>query len=165
MSTQRYTKLSVTNFLHCDGKYLLLHRRADAKVDPSKWNGIGGKVEPGEDYLTAAIRETEEETGYRVSTNDCRLTHLVQLTGGYDEDWIMCFFAISVPTQTVPHGMSPRDGILKWLSPEEILGGAYDLVDDLNYLFSDVVEQKPLQFVAMEADSNFIITIRSKTTL
>ena len=162
MPTQRITKLSVTNFLHCDGKYLLLHRRPDAKIDPGKWNGIGGKVEAGEDFLTTAIRETEEETGYVVQPQDCRLTHLVHLTGGYADDWVMCFFAIRVPTLKIPVDANTREGQLEWLSPEEILNGSFDLVDDLNYLFRDVVEQKPVQFVAMEADALYRITILNR---
>ncbi len=165
MTTQRFTKLSVTNFLHCNGKFLLLHRRADASIDPDKYNGVGGKLESGEDYLSAAIRETAEETGFIVAAADCRLTHVVRLTGGYKDDWIMCFFAIEVPTQTVPHGMQTPDGTLQWLTPEQILSGEYALVDDLNYLFPDVVAQKPVQFVAMEADDSYSITIQSKCSI
>lgn len=30
------------------------------------WNGVGGKVEPGETSIQAAIRETEEEIGVKV---------------------------------------------------------------------------------------------------
>lgn len=32
-----------------------------------KWNGFGGKVEPGETIETAAIRELQEEVGIKVS--------------------------------------------------------------------------------------------------
>jgi 8-oxo-dGTP pyrophosphatase MutT (NUDIX family) len=39
------------------------------------YNGIGGKVEPGEDWLEAMIREFEEETGVRVE----HWTHTVTL--------------------------------------------------------------------------------------
>lgn len=31
------------------------------------WNGFGGKVEPGEEIETAAVRETEEEIGIKIS--------------------------------------------------------------------------------------------------
>lgn len=34
---------------------------------PGQWNGIGGKVEPGETAVTATKREIAEETGIAVS--------------------------------------------------------------------------------------------------
>ena len=40
-----------------------------------RWNGVGGKVEKGEDELHAAYRELEEETG--ISKNDIILTSLM----------------------------------------------------------------------------------------
>ena len=43
-----------------------------------KWNGVGGKVEPGEDATTAAIRETYEEVGVNVEPQHMR--HVAQLT-------------------------------------------------------------------------------------
>ena len=35
-----------------------------------KWNGFGGKVEPGETVVEAAAREVTEECGYSVKTED-----------------------------------------------------------------------------------------------
>lgn len=44
--------------------WLLLQERDDlAPVDPDKWSLVGGGVEDGEDDITAARRELEEETG------------------------------------------------------------------------------------------------------
>ena len=59
---------SVTNFLHHGDDYLFVHRnkKTDHQVDSGRLNGIGGKLEPEEDFLQAAIRETEEETGLEV---------------------------------------------------------------------------------------------------
>lgn len=48
-------------FLRREGEILLaMKKRGFGK---GKWNGAGGKVEPGETTLQAAIRETEEEIG------------------------------------------------------------------------------------------------------
>jgi mutator protein MutT len=48
-------------FLRREGELLLaMKKRGFGK---GKWNGAGGKVEPGETPLQAAIRETEEEVG------------------------------------------------------------------------------------------------------
>ena len=48
-------------FLRREGELLLaMKKRGFGK---GKWNGAGGKVEPGETPLAAAVRETEEEVG------------------------------------------------------------------------------------------------------
>ncbi len=36
-----------------------------------KWNGFGGKVDPGETLLAAALREMQEESGVAVSPETC----------------------------------------------------------------------------------------------
>jgi 8-oxo-dGTP pyrophosphatase MutT (NUDIX family) len=48
-------------FLRRDGQLLLAMKKRGFGM--GKWNGAGGKVEPGETPLQAAIRETEEEVG------------------------------------------------------------------------------------------------------
>lgn len=48
-------------FLRRDGGILLAMKKRGFGVD--KWNGVGGKVEEGETYEQAAIRECEEEIG------------------------------------------------------------------------------------------------------
>jgi 8-oxo-dGTP pyrophosphatase MutT (NUDIX family) len=41
---------------------LLLERPENVRWAPNQWGYPGGKIEPGEDPLTAAVRETKEET-------------------------------------------------------------------------------------------------------
>ena len=45
-----------------DGEGVLLHLREDFRV----WSLPGGRVEAGEGWEEAAVRETEEETGFRI---------------------------------------------------------------------------------------------------
>ena len=48
-----------------DGR-ILLQRKAAGRFGEGKWNGAGGKLEPGEDPIDGVIREVLEETGLRV---------------------------------------------------------------------------------------------------
>jgi len=49
------------NIIHKDGKVLLGKKKKG--FGSGFWNGFGGKVEPGEDFETAAMRELSEEAG------------------------------------------------------------------------------------------------------
>ncbi|TYO99689.1 isopentenyl-diphosphate delta-isomerase type 1 [Geothermobacter ehrlichii] len=47
-----------------EGRLLLQKRSAGKDIQPGKWDtSVGGHLEPGEDYLTAARREMREELG------------------------------------------------------------------------------------------------------
>lgn len=52
-----------------------------------KFNGVGGKLKPGESVLTAAVRETEEEIAVRISESN--LKHQATLAFSFDgkSDW------------------------------------------------------------------------------
>lgn len=135
---------SVTNFLHHGDDYLFIHRtkKTDYQVDSGRLNGIGGKLEPGEDFLAAAIRETKEETGLVVKPSAIKLAGVVRMTGGYAQDWVMCFFKIAVDTKQVPLGMTNPEGELLWLPKAEVLSSDYELVNDLHYCFQDITANK-----------------------
>ncbi len=46
-----------------DGKYLAIRRSMESKHNAGKWDLPGGKVDLGEDFMTALKREVQEETG------------------------------------------------------------------------------------------------------
>lgn len=153
----RNIKYSVTNFLHCGDDYLFVHRtKRMNKVDGGRLNGIGGKLEPGENFLQAAIRETKEETGLVVTEKDIRLVGAVRMQGGYEDDWNICFFKIAVPTKDIPLGMENAEGELLWLPHDQVLTSPFTLVDDLHYCFEDIVNDKIPFFVhaQMNADES-----------
>ncbi|MDO5824045.1 NUDIX domain-containing protein [Methanobrevibacter sp.] len=51
-----------------DGEILILKRHPMSKTDPEMWELPGGKVENGEEFTTALIREIKEETNL-----DCKI--------------------------------------------------------------------------------------------
>lgn len=49
------------------GRCLLLRRSPSSKGNPGKWEFPGGKVESGENFDVALLREVAEETGLTIS--------------------------------------------------------------------------------------------------
>ncbi len=61
--------LTTLGFLVRDNTVLMVHRIArDTDEQLGKWNGLGGKVEPGEDAWQAMTREIREEAGVEVTS-------------------------------------------------------------------------------------------------
>lgn len=149
MSDEKYMRqvqTSVTCFLYHEDHFLFLLRNKTKRIDPGRLNGIGGRVEPGEDFLAAAIRETEEETGYKITHHNVQLSCIGRLEGGYSEDWVMAFFKINVPTKQIPLGTKTEDGELLWIHKDKVLDSEYELVDDINYCFKDIMLGRDIVF-------------------
>ena len=49
------------------GRCLLLKRSLSSKGNPGKWEFPGGKIDPGESFDEALLREVVEETGLTIS--------------------------------------------------------------------------------------------------
>ncbi len=157
MSDHRYIRkvqTSITNFLYHGDEFLFLHRDPNKKIDANRLNGIGGRVEPGENYLEASIRETLEETGYKVTSDDMQLAAIVKLEGGYSEDWVMCFFKVKVSSKEIPRGNKTDDGKLVWIHKDKVLDSEYELVDDLNYCFKDIVAGDSVFFMTAKVNDD-----------
>ena len=142
----RKVQTAVTCFLYCGNDYLLLHRGTHKRVDAGRINGVGGRLEIGEDFLNAAIREVKEETGYVVSAEDIQLSALGKLEGGYSEDWVFCCFRIEVPDKKIPLGNKTDDGELIWINKDKVLDSEYEQVDDLKYFWKEMIEGKEIVF-------------------
>ncbi|MBN2643450.1 MAG: NUDIX domain-containing protein [Victivallales bacterium] len=51
---------------HSDGRLLLQKRSMSKDIQPGKWDtAVGGHLDPGEDFITAAKREMSEELGVK----------------------------------------------------------------------------------------------------
>lgn len=151
---QRYTQTSVTVFLHHGDDYLFLHRNPNKRIDPDKLSGVGGRVEPGENYLDAVIREVEEETGYTLTTEDIAFRGILKLEGGYAEDWIIGLFTAHVVTKEVPIGEDTPDGKLLWLPKTEVFDSTYEVIDDLKYYFADLANTEKQLFITAQLDAH-----------
>lgn len=71
--------------LRSDGRLLLTRRAPEKEAWAGYWENPGGAALRGEDSLTAAVRELEEETGIRARPEELRLLEAhVEKTGIYD---------------------------------------------------------------------------------
>jgi len=150
MKQKRYTKTSVNNFIHCGDEYLFVKRAADKEVDAGRLNSIGGKLEPGENWLDCVIRETEEEVCLKIKPNDIEFLGMIRLEGGYDEDWIMCFFKTEVKKKHIQDGHISSEGEFVWLNKNKVLESKYELVDDLHYSWDDIINSKNIFFASAQ---------------
>ena len=53
-----------------DGKILIVKRHPKSRTDPEMWELPGGKVEKGEFFVDALVREIKEETNLDVKVGD-----------------------------------------------------------------------------------------------
>ena len=53
-----------------DGDILIVRRHPKSKTDPEMWELPGGKVEKGEHFVDALVREIKEETSLDVNVGD-----------------------------------------------------------------------------------------------
>lgn len=66
-------------FVEHNNKILLLHRHSE-KPEGNTWCSPGGKIDPGEDAITAIQREVREETGINAQKEDFHLIETFYVT-------------------------------------------------------------------------------------
>lgn len=92
------------------GDEVLLIERRPGKVFADEWLGVGGKVEPHEDVIASAVRETLEETGLGILDPVLRGTIVI-----LDETEVIRLVFILVATQFVGEVLREgSEGSLKW---------------------------------------------------
>ena len=71
--------LTMRGLLKEKNKFLILKRHPNSKTNPNRWELVGGKVDPGEDFYEALLREFNEETALKIKIGD--------LVGAVQEDF------------------------------------------------------------------------------
>lgn len=96
------------------GSVLLIHRNARPDdIHYGKYNGLGGKLEPGEDVVAGMRREIGEEAGIEVTDLTLRGTISWPGFGKHDEAWFGFIFRIDGWSGTPLS--SNHEGALEWV--------------------------------------------------
>jgi 8-oxo-dGTP diphosphatase len=124
-------------------KVLLIHRNArpnDAHL--GKYNGLGGKMEPGEDVVSCMRREIREEAG--IECTELRLRGTINWPGfgPKGEDWLGFIFRID-RFEGSPHERNP-EGTLSWVPVKDIM--SLPLWDGDRHFLPLVFDEDPRAF-------------------
>ena len=111
-------KLATLCYIRKDNQTLMLHRvKKKNDYHEGKWNGLGGKFEPGETPEECAVREIKEESGLIVKELKLKGFITFPLFDGKD-DWYVFVFVIN---QFEGYLIDSPEGILKWIPNKNLL--------------------------------------------
>jgi 8-oxo-dGTP diphosphatase len=111
-------KLATLCYVQRDGQTLMLHRvKKKNDMHQGKWNGLGGKLDPGESPEECAIREVEEESGLRC--RNPRLRGIITFPA-FDEidDWYTFLFTMHDFEGDL---IDSAEGVLQWIDNNALL--------------------------------------------
>ena len=110
-------KLATLCYVRSGGKTLMVHRIKKANdMHQGRWNGLGGKLEPGETPEECAVREIREESGL-VARNLILKGFLTFPGFSNDEDWYAFVFVVNDFEGEL---IDSPEGVLQWVDDEEL---------------------------------------------
>ncbi len=110
-------QLATLCYLKQNNKTLMLHRvKKENDMHEGKWNGLGGKFEPGETPEECVIREIEEESGLKIINPT--LHGWISFPAFDDiKDWFVFIFS---STEFSGELIDSDEGNLEWIEDEKI---------------------------------------------
>jgi 8-oxo-dGTP diphosphatase len=98
------------------GQTLMVHRNKKPNdIHAGKWNGLGGKFEPGESPEECVIREVCEESGLEIVHP--RLCGLLMFPAFKGQDWYVFVFTAEDFSGEL---IASPEGDLRWIPDEEL---------------------------------------------
>ena len=111
-------KLATLCYVRRDGRTLMIHRiKKENDMHHGKWNGLGGKFEPGETPEECAVREIYEESGLKVR-NPILKGFLTFPGFSNEEDWYAFVFLVCEFDGEI---IESAEGYLAWIENERLL--------------------------------------------
>jgi 8-oxo-dGTP diphosphatase len=110
-------KLATLCYIRSQGKTLMVHRiKKSNDIHAGKWNGLGGKLEPGETPEECARREIYEESGLIARKLEWKGV-LTFPKFAHEEDWYAFVFVVTDFSGDVVDSV---EGDLHWVADEDI---------------------------------------------
>jgi len=99
-------------------KTLMLHRiKKKEDIHEGKWNGLGGKFEPGESPEECVIREVKEESGLLIKNPTLHGFITFPMFDG-KKDWYVFMFTANKFTGNL---IDSKEGMLEWIPNNKLL--------------------------------------------
>jgi 8-oxo-dGTP diphosphatase len=121
---------------------LLLHRRHPPNA--GLWNGIGGKLNPGEDPYAACIREVSEESSLRVDHPVLRAVLVIAVKSTGDL-WVLFTFTAPAPPE---EPVASEEGELRWIELDAL--GTLPVLPDLPLLLPHILSTKEVLTIRLD---------------
>ena len=119
---------AVLLYAFLDQDVLMIHRNTQINdFHEGKWNGLGGKLEPGETFEQTAAREFKEEAGIEAQPQDWHWLgqlYFPNFKPHKKEDWWVNVFVLDLSlesSKTIPIGVPKKEGTLHWVSIDKIM--------------------------------------------
>jgi 8-oxo-dGTP diphosphatase len=109
-------KLATLAYLRDGGRTLMLRRTGSGDYHRGRFNGLGGKFEPGETPEACLAREVREESGLVVEEAHLKGVITFPLFDGHD-DWYAFVFVV---TRFSGKLKASREGSLHWVPDAEV---------------------------------------------
>lgn len=104
-----------------DNTYLMLQRARTKDVGAGNWECVTGRVDQGEGFETAALREVQEEIGVPIILDMLiGTTHFYRGEPIPDNELIGVFYGAHLPHADMPIRISAEHSQYRWMTPHEI---------------------------------------------
>ncbi len=110
-------KLATLCYIRCGGRTLMMHRiKRPDDMHYGKWNGLGGKMHPGETPEQCVVREVREESGLELAKP--LLKGFITFPAFDDiEDWYVFVFTADEFSGTLAEN---GEGRLEWIENDAV---------------------------------------------
>lgn len=110
-------ELATLCYVRKNEKTLMIHRiKKENDMHRGKWNGLGGKLKPGETPEECVVREVREECGLLIKNPLLKGLLTFPAFDGFD-DWYVFVF---VATEFEGELTDSEEGDLQWISDSEL---------------------------------------------
>jgi len=130
-------QLATLCYIKSNNQTLMIHRiKKQNDMHEGKWNGLGGKVDPGESPEECVIREIEEESGLKIN-NPVLKGFLTFPKFSKNVDWYVFVYEAHEFTGQL---IDSNEGKLKWINNSELVN--LNLWEGDKYFFKWMNENK-----------------------